>query len=119
MQNRPLGEHTFSAGKTRVTQIGDERGSAMWECLQMREGFSLLYLGVAPAQAGGEMLLFEEWPGDAAKLFPRQPGKGLIELGGQGYRHLLVAFHYLRESELHIVTRAPAARVLVPRLVYA
>ena len=85
----------------------------------MSKGYSLLYLGVAPAQAGGEMLLFEEWQGDAAKLFPRRQETGLIELGGQGYRHLFVAFHYLRESELHIVTRAPAARVFAPTLVYA
>lgn len=119
MQNRPFGEHTFIAGKTRVTQIGDERGSAVWECLQLCEGLSLLYLGVAQAHEGGEMLLFEERQGNEAKAFPRQPWTGLIELGGKGYRNLFVAFHYLSESELHIVTRGHAARVFAPTLVYA
>jgi hypothetical protein len=52
-------------------------------------------LGVAPAWAGGEMLLFEEREGDRAKALPRDHETGLIEVGGKRYSELFVAFHYL------------------------
>ena len=118
MERRPFGEHTFIAGETRVKQIGDERGSAVWECLQMAAGSSLRYLGLTESHAGGEMLLFEEWQGNQRREYPRNL-RGRIEVADCDYAQLYVAFHYLSATELHIVTRAHAARVFAPTLKYA
>lgn len=114
--DRPFGEHLFVAGKSEVVQIGDERGSAVWQMIKMMPGSSLLYLGVVNKDEKTEMLVFEMLDGGEPKKFNRNL---FGEIAGMPYKHLYLAFHYLSPDELHISTRSVSARVFRPTLVFA
>lgn len=114
-RDMPFGKHLFEAGKSKVVQIGDERGSAVWEMLKLIEGNSLLYLGVLRGERG-EMLIFQPLEDDEPKIFARDL---FGTISGLEYFNLLVAFNYLDADTLHITTRSVAGRVFRPTVVFA
>ncbi len=110
----PFGKYLFEARKSKVIQIGDERGSALWEMLRMIDGNPLLYLGVIAGETG-DMLVFQPLENDRPKIYNRNLFGDICDLP---YLNLYVVFNYLSPDELHITTRNLAARVFRPTVVF-
>ena len=114
-ENIRFGEHLLEAGHSRIVQIGDERGSAVWLMLRMAEECNLLYLGTL-IDDSKKMLLFEIWESGKPKQFNRNL---FGEIEDKPYLNLYVAFNYLSESELHITTCSHAGRIFRSTIVFA
>ena len=115
-EEKRFGTHLFIPDKTNVVQIGDERGSALWECLCLTDGHSLLYRGTLGAADGHEILVFLPLVNGRKREFSRDL---FGNIAGYPYKNIFVVFNYLSAEELHITTCYHAARVFRPTVVYA
>lgn len=109
-----IGNYILKPEKSRVVQIGDSTGSAMWTSIEMPNGNSLLFLGVFPDFDNGnakfDLLVFQWLKGDQ----PRQFQRNLFgDIERMPYKNLLVVI-FFKSDFLGMTTRFRAGRTYKP-----